>query len=207
MTVNIVCMILIFLGGTTIGVSPFSVIQLLWINMIMDTLAALSLATEPPHIDDFQTAQQKKGDKIIIPVMWRNILGQALYQLLILIAMLYSVPYWFGIDYPWIGTNFTDSTSTPITDPATGDVTGYNVTTNPDATKMKQHYTIIFHTFVLMNLFNQINCRKLSVTDLNIFKRFFNNFYFLVVLAGEFAAQWFIVEWGGLIFRTASLTW
>jgi Ca2+ transporting ATPase len=207
LTVNIVCMVLVFLGGSTIGVSPFSVIQMLWINMIMDTLAALSLATEPPHIDDFQTAQQKKGDKIILPVMWRNILGQALYQLVILIAMLYSVPYWFGIDYPWIGTSFTDSNSIPILNPATGEITGYDVQIKPEATNMKQHYTIIFHTFVMMNLFNQINCRKLSVTDLNIFKRFFNNFYFLIVLAGEFAAQWFIVEWGGLIFRTAPLTW
>jgi magnesium-transporting ATPase (P-type) len=180
---------------------------MLWINMIMDTLAALSLATEPPHIDDFQTAQQKKGDKIIIPVMWRNILGQALYQLVILIAMLYSVPYWFGIDYPWMNTTFTDTISIPITSRTTGEVIEYDTEVTQNAIYMKQHYTIIFHTFVLMNLFNQLNCRKLSVTDLNIFNRFFNNFYFLTVLAGEFVAQWFIVEFGGLIFRTAPLTW
>jgi hypothetical protein len=144
----------------------------------------------------------------ILPVMWRNILGQSLYELVILIAMLYSVPYWFGIDYPWIGTSFTDSNSIPIPilNPTTQEVTGYDVQIKLEAMFMKQHYTIVFHTFVLMNLFNQINCRKLSVTDLNVFKRFFNNLYFLIVLAGEFAAQWFIIEWGDLIFSTA-LTW
>jgi Ca2+-transporting ATPase len=44
-----VCITIVFLGGATLGNPTFSVIQLLWINMIMDTLAAISLATEPPH--------------------------------------------------------------------------------------------------------------------------------------------------------------
>ena len=49
LTVNVVCLVIVFLGGATLGTPPFSVIQLLWTNMIMDTLAAISLATEPPH--------------------------------------------------------------------------------------------------------------------------------------------------------------
>lgn len=48
MVINIVCVIMVFLGGATLGNSPFSVIQMLWINLIMDILAAISLATEPP---------------------------------------------------------------------------------------------------------------------------------------------------------------
>lgn len=47
-TVNISCLAIIVVGAIIFGESPFSVIQLLWINMIMDTLAALALATEPP---------------------------------------------------------------------------------------------------------------------------------------------------------------
>lgn len=121
--------------------------------------------------------------------------------------MLYSVPYWFGIDYPWIGTTFSQGTTTNLLDPTTGAITGTIVTASKDAIYMKQHYTIIFHTFVLMNLFNQINSRKLSVTDINVFKGFFNNFYFILVLAFEFTAQWFIVQVGGMIFRTYPLTW
>jgi hypothetical protein len=42
--------------------------------MIMDALAAVSLATEPPHPSAIKTEKQKKTDKIILPVMWRNIL-------------------------------------------------------------------------------------------------------------------------------------
>jgi P-type E1-E2 ATPase len=46
--VNIVCVTIVFIGGATLGNSPFSIIQLLWINLIMDTLAAIGLASEPP---------------------------------------------------------------------------------------------------------------------------------------------------------------
>ena len=155
--------------------------------MIMDTLAAISLATEPPVKGELKDEIQKRSDKIIKPVMWRNIIGHAAWQFLILVIMLYSVPYWFGIAYNYVNTSFI------------GD--------GIDSTYMTYHYTIIFHTFVLMNLFNQINCRKLSATDLNVFHDFFNNFLFILILAIEFAAQYAIVEFGGSIFRTIPLRW
>jgi magnesium-transporting ATPase (P-type) len=49
MTVNLSAIFIVMVTGFTLGESPFNVIQLLWINMIMDTLAALALATEPPN--------------------------------------------------------------------------------------------------------------------------------------------------------------
>ena len=190
LTVNVVCLIIALLGGATLGNPPFSVIQLLWINMIMDTLAAISLATEPPHPKAMKLEKQKKSDKLILPVMWRNILGQAAYQLLVLVVMLYSVPWWFGKGY-----NLVDNEN----------ITFYDSTT--ESVYKQEHYTIIFHTFVLMNLFNQFNSRKLGWRDFNIFDQFFNNFLFLLVVALEFAAQYAIVQFGGPIFRTAPLAW
>jgi magnesium-transporting ATPase (P-type) len=167
LAVNIVCLIMVFLGGATVGNAPFSVTQLLWINMIMDTLAAISLATEPPHPTNLKQEKQKKTDKIILPVMWRNIAVQAAYQLVVLIVMLYSLPLWFGIKYNYVNTEF------------------YNKT-NVDSVNMTVHYTMMFNTFVLMNLFNQIACRKLGWKDINIFDNFFNNLYFFLVIGGEF---------------------
>jgi P-type E1-E2 ATPase len=46
--INMVCVVIVFLGGATLGCSPFSVIQLLWLNLVMDIFAAISLSTEPP---------------------------------------------------------------------------------------------------------------------------------------------------------------
>ena len=101
--------------------------------------------------------------------------------------MLYTVPLWFGINYDYIQTPFYEDTV--------------------DSRNKTMHYTLVFNTFVWMNLVNQINCRKLGWSDLNVFQHFFNNLAFFVVLGGECAAQWFIVEYGGDAFRTHSLTW
>lgn len=48
LTVNFTCIIVVFLGACSFGCSPFNIIQLLWINLIMDVLAAIALATETP---------------------------------------------------------------------------------------------------------------------------------------------------------------
>jgi len=45
----------------------------------------------------------------------------------------------------------------------------------------------MFHTFVLMNLVNQINCRIIAQNEINIFKTLFNNYIFLIVFFLEMA--------------------
>ena len=92
MTVNIVCVFIVFLGGATLGNSPFNVIQLLWINLVMDTFAAIALATEPPHPTELSQTQISSNDPIITKIMWRNILSQALYQIIVMIILLYFGP-------------------------------------------------------------------------------------------------------------------
>jgi Ca2+ transporting ATPase len=62
------------------------------------------------------------------------------------------------------------------------------------------HMTIIFNTFVLYSLFNQINCRVLD-DSFNIFKRICSNWLFLVVTGVEMVIQVLIVQFGGLVFK------
>ncbi len=207
--INIVCVLIVFLGGATLGNSPFSVIQLLWLNLIMDTLAAISLATEPPsnNADDWaalNSEKRSKDEKIILPFMWRNILSQVAYQFLILVIMLYTVPYWFGINYSYTDTDFYSSEVAPV-NPETPIEEGEIFYTESE--KMRIHFTIMFHTFVLMNLFNQIASRKLGWSEIRLHRSLFNNKWFLFVLAAEFGIEWCIVEYFGTIFRTHSLEW
>ena len=61
---------------------------MLWVNLIMDTFAALALATEPPHDALMERKPASKNEKIVNNVMWRNIFGQGLYQLVVLLTML-----------------------------------------------------------------------------------------------------------------------
>lgn len=48
MTVNVVALILVFVASLIFDDAPFTPVQMLWVNLIMDTFAALALATEPP---------------------------------------------------------------------------------------------------------------------------------------------------------------
>ena len=66
------------------GEAPLTAVQLLWVNLIMDTLGALALATEPPYDALMEKPPVGRKGSFITNVMWRNIVGQAIYQLIVL---------------------------------------------------------------------------------------------------------------------------
>lgn len=80
------------------GNAPLTAVQLLWVNMIMDTLGALALATEPPQDDLMKRTPVGRKGNFISNVMWRNILGQSLYQLVIIWCLQTKGKTMFGID-------------------------------------------------------------------------------------------------------------
>ncbi|KAG6705417.1 hypothetical protein I3842_07G178100 [Carya illinoinensis] len=84
LTVNVVALIVNFSSACLTGNTPLTAVQLLWVNMIMDTLGALALATEPPNDDLMKRSPVGRKGNFISNVMWRNILGQSLYQFVII---------------------------------------------------------------------------------------------------------------------------
>ncbi|PKA61773.1 putative calcium-transporting ATPase 4, plasma membrane-type [Apostasia shenzhenica] len=84
LTVNVVALILNFVSACITGNAPLTAVQLLWVNMIMDTLGALALATEPPNDEMMKRPPTGRGENFITKAMWRNIIGQSIYQLLVL---------------------------------------------------------------------------------------------------------------------------
>ncbi|XP_020235043.1 calcium-transporting ATPase 2, plasma membrane-type [Cajanus cajan] len=93
LTVNVVALLVNFSSACMTGSAPLTAVQLLWVNMIMDTLGALALATEPPTDDLMKRAPVGRKGEFINNVMWRNILGQALYQFMV-IWFLQAVGKW-----------------------------------------------------------------------------------------------------------------
>jgi len=61
-------------------------------------------------------------------------------------------------------------------------------TANDNDHKLK-HLTMVFNTFVMLQLFNEINCRKVGRRDFNVFESITHNIYFVIVVAGTFAIQ------------------
>ncbi|XP_042507849.1 calcium-transporting ATPase 2, plasma membrane-type-like [Macadamia integrifolia] len=84
LTVNVVALIVNFSSACLTGSAPLTAVQLLWVNMIMDTLGALALATEPPNDDLMKRSPVGKKGNFISNVMWRNILGQSFYQFIVI---------------------------------------------------------------------------------------------------------------------------
>jgi len=73
---------------------------MLWVNLIMDTCGALALATEPPSDDLLKDKPYPRNENIMTAIMYRNIAGQAIYQMIVLIVLLFGGQQIFGLDYP-----------------------------------------------------------------------------------------------------------
>ncbi|EGC29255.1 P-type ATPase [Dictyostelium purpureum] len=179
LTVNIVAVLIAFVGAITNGESPLRPVQLLWVNLIMDTLGALALSTEPPTDELFQRRPYGRFDSLITRRMWRNILGQSIYQLCFLFSIMYSASSMVRLfDLP------------PVAQWTPND-------------KMVYH-TIIFNTFVFCQFFNEINCRVLN-NELNVFRGIHKSFIFILVVLGCIFVQVILVEFGGEFFGTRHL--
>uniref|UniRef100_A0A0D6QSZ9 Calcium-transporting ATPase n=1 Tax=Araucaria cunninghamii TaxID=56994 RepID=A0A0D6QSZ9_ARACU len=87
LTVNVVALILNFVSACLTGSAPLTAVQLLWVNLIMDTLGALALATEPPNDELMKRAPVGRTGSFISRAMWRNIIGQSIYQLIVMAVL------------------------------------------------------------------------------------------------------------------------
>ncbi|XP_075109875.1 putative calcium-transporting ATPase 11, plasma membrane-type isoform X2 [Nicotiana tabacum] len=86
LTVSIVALMINFISACISGSAPLSVVQLLWVNLIMDTLGAIALATEPPHEGLMSKPPVGREVSLISKTMWRNMIGQSIYQLAVLLV-------------------------------------------------------------------------------------------------------------------------
>lgn len=65
---------------------------------------------------------------------------------------------------------------------------------------------MFFNVFVLLQVFNEINARKLKHDEINVFKNFFNNPMFIIILIITFIVQFSIIKLGGKSLKTVELT-
>ncbi|KAG7471867.1 hypothetical protein MATL_G00102560 [Megalops atlanticus] len=178
LTVNVVAVIVAFTGACITQDSPLKAVQMLWVNLIMDTFASLALATEPPTESLLLHKPYGRNNPLISLTMMKNILGHGIYQLIIIFTLLFVGEKFFDID---------SGRNAPLHSPPS------------------EHYTIIFNTFVLMQLFNEINARKIH-GERNVFDGIFANPIFCSIVLGTFAVQIVIVQFGGKPFSCTPLS-
>ena len=182
LTTNIVAVFMSLLGGVILKDSPLNSIQMLWINLIMDSFASLALATEKPNDKLLDRKPYKRNENILTKFMKINIISQGLFQIIILLFILFYGDKIFGVNsdrelehYEW------------------NDQHGY-------------HFTIFFDIFVFLQVFNSINARKLNQNELNVFEGIKNNIYYIIVQSFIIFGQIFLVSFGGRAVRTQPLS-
>ncbi|KAG4105899.1 calcium-translocating P-type ATPase [Neocallimastix lanati (nom. inval.)] len=211
LTVNVSAVLLAFISSVIDGneSGALTAIQLLWVNLIMDTLAALALATESPSIDLLDRPPTLKNAPLISIPMWKMIIGMAILQVIVGNVLLFLGPKMFKL------TELSDvggiiKTRNNIKDYYNRNRAkiGRSFAKFEDTVddQKKTIKTMVFNTFVYMQVFNEINCRVIT-NELNVFKGIHKNAYFYCIFLFVAIAQFFIVQYGGTIFQTIKLNW
>ena len=88
--VNVVAVITTFITAIILQETIFSPVQMLWVNLIMDTLAALALATEPPTEHLLHRKPNSKTEYIVNPLMMKHIICQSVVQCAVLFVLVFK---------------------------------------------------------------------------------------------------------------------
>src|SRR3569833_3348387 len=131
-----VAMFKALLGGIFLGESPLTSVQMLWVNLFLVFFVVFAFATEPPKEEIIKGKPYGKNENIVFPVMWRNVIGQSFFQIIFLTVFLFWGHYLLNIEK--------------------------KEPDEPWTVENGLHFTMFFHIFVFMQLFNEINSRKIG---------------------------------------------
>ncbi|KAF2630934.1 calcium-translocating P-type ATPase [Macroventuria anomochaeta] len=172
-TVNITAVVLTFVSAVSSEdqSSVLTAVQLLWVNLIMDTFAALALATDPPTRSLLNRKPDPKSASLITLRMWKMIIGQAIYQLVVTFILYFA---------------------------------GESILSYESDREKEQLPTLVFNTFVWMQIFNALNNRRLD-NRFNVFEGITHNWFFIGILLIMIGGQTMIVFIGGVAFSVTRL--
>ncbi|KAF2201261.1 calcium transporting P-type ATPase-like protein [Delitschia confertaspora ATCC 74209] len=172
-TVNITAVVLTFVTAVSSPTqeSVLSAVQLLWVNLIMDTFAALALATDPPTRSMLDRKPDPKSAPLITLTMWKMIIGQSIYQLVVTFVLHYA---------------------------------GENILSYDSVEERGKMRALVFNTFVWMQIFNQVNNRRLD-NRFNIFEGIHRNYFFIFINCIMIGGQVMIIFVGGTAFEVKRL--
>lgn len=159
LTVNITAVFLAVLGSVVIHESPLSVVQMLWVNLIMDSLGALALAAECPSNDLLKRKPYGRSKSMISFEMLVNMLGASIFQIAVLFVILFACA----------GAENSGQRGGIL-----------NMVNGIGSATPNEHITLFFNTFVWLQLFNWICCRSLT-HEINVLKGIQHNPTFIVV--------------------------
>lgn len=212
---------------------PLNVLQLLWINMIMDSLAALALATESPSRSLLDQKPNGRNEKLISTRMWIHIVGQGIYQLAVAFMFMFYVPTLPGYQFPsacrrscgeWQAGTQAPCLQLVRPDPETLCLAGQatcpqfetcNAIFNTQASAYEDAVhavearisSVFFNSYIFLQVFNLINARKIN-DEWNIAEGMFTSSVFMIMYIAILVLQVVIMEvpFMRLVFKLVKIT-
>jgi Ca2+-transporting ATPase len=189
MTINVAACIIVLLGAFLGTESPLTVTQMLWVNLIMDTFAALALASLPSSEKVMKDKPRKTTDFIISKQMWRGILGAGIFFVLILFGL---IQYFKHADITSLQQfDFVDFFKNYFNFGKGNGLSPYEL-------------SLFFTIFVMLQFWNMFNA-KAFMTGKSAFADFRKSTGFLAIAAVILGGQWLIVTVGGGMFNVTPL--
>jgi Ca2+-transporting ATPase len=189
-TVNVVACAIVSLGAFMSYQSPLTVTQMLWVNLIMDTFAALAFASLPASRSVMNNTPRRRTDFIITKSMWQYVFGIGLLFILFLFGLLQyfmndtvdSFDSFSFTEYFANYLNFSHNDSFSI-----------------------QECTIFFSIFVFLQFWSMLNVKHFDSTDA-FFTKFSETKVFYSAMIVILLGQLLIVNFGGKMFNVVPLT-
>ena len=181
MTVNVVACLIVLCGAFMGMQSPLTVTQMLWVNLIMDTFAAMALASLPPSHSVMAEKPRRRSAFIINRPMWRDICLTGGILFVILLGWLLVLEH----------TSITSLVQLPSA--AWGENTGLS----------PYELSVFFTTFVFLQFWNMFNARAFEDNRSALDLRGCKGFMLIALLI--FFGQILIVELGGQLFNVVPL--
>ncbi|WP_455127469.1 calcium-translocating P-type ATPase, PMCA-type [Prevotella veroralis] len=182
MTVNVAACLIVLAGALMGTQSPLTVTQMLWVNLIMDTFAAMALASLPPSKDVMRDKPRDRKSFIINPAMTRLIIGVGCLFFVILLTLLYMLEH------------------APIQS-----MTDFLTWKNMGNQGLTDHELSIFFTlFVMIQFWNMFNARAFATGRSAFHLKGCKGFGFIALLI--FVGQIIIVQCGGRMFNVTPLS-
>lgn len=183
MTVNVVASLIVLIGAFLGMQSPLTVTQMLWVNLIMDTFAAMALASLPPTPSVMLEKPRSRSSFIISHPMWQHILGVGLTFFVVLLALLLYLE------------NFDVTSLTSF----------FSAAPNHDVLSLTPYeLTIFFSVFVFLQFWNLFNARAFATGRSALHMEDCGEF--MLVLIMILVGQILIVELGGALFNVVSIS-
>jgi Ca2+-transporting ATPase len=189
MTINVAACIIVLIGAFLGTESPLTVTQMLWVNLIMDTFAALALASLPPSEKVMKNKPRKTSDHIISRPMAKNILSVGLFFVVLLFGL---VQYFRHADITSLNEfNIADFGRSFFNFGAGNGLSPYEL-------------SLFFTIFVMLQFWNMFNAKSF-MTGKSAFAQLGQCTGFLAIAAVILLGQWLIVTIGGEMFNVVPL--